>query len=267
MSMYEFRDLQTYDSTDNLYLPPEALLVDGTALEELVTGYQTLNVSGRELLGYEITTTDRTGGDGKIFQSANLPDRKIIVRFKLAAPNPGAFRQAFNRLNYFLSKPQFEASFHDEADVAYTATLSDVDDVPEGRNDVVSSFTLYCSDPYKHDIEPTTVRGQGSIELAKEIPYPALPDKIAITMGITNTEVSVTNGIETIRFAGRNFNPGDVITVQFNSADKVLLNGEPHPEIHDYLSDLENFLIRSPGTITVTPATATIELTLRERYR
>lgn len=266
MSMYEFRDLQPYDGTDNLYLPPEALFVDGTALEELVTGYQTLNVSGRELMGYEITTTDRTGGDGKIFQSANLPDRKIIVRFKLAAPDPGAFRQAFNRLNYFLSKPQFEASFHDEADVAYTATLSDVDDVPEGRNDVVSSFTLYCSDPYKHDIDSASIRGVGKVELAKEIPYPDTPDVLTVDVSASTKAVNVTNGRETIRFAG-DFKADDEISVHFHAQDKILLNGDPHPEIHDYLSDLENFLVRSPGTISVDPATATIELTLRERYR
>lgn len=262
MSMYEFRDLQPYDGTDNLYLPPEALFVDGTALEELVTGYQTLNVSGRELIGYEITTADRSGHDGKVFQNATRPDRKIVVSYKLSADSDEDFRFKFGNLNYLLAKSQFQASFADEPDYYFVATLSDVDDVPEGRNEIASKFTLYCSDPYKYGTQAETLTGTGTIRFGWPVYYPHPPEEVSVKLKEAAKQVSVTNGTETIVLNG-NFKADDLIQIRVGDADKILLNGDPHPELHDYLSDLENFMIRSNVIFSVTPVSSELGITVR----
>ena len=50
--MYEFRDVNEY--SEGTKLPSEALKINGEYIENLITGYRTLTVSGREALSPEL---------------------------------------------------------------------------------------------------------------------------------------------------------------------------------------------------------------------
>ena len=60
--MYEFVDTNQAGSKSSL--PSEALQIDGTYIENLIDGYRTLYVTGRELLGSEISEREIDLVDG-----------------------------------------------------------------------------------------------------------------------------------------------------------------------------------------------------------
>ena len=59
--MYSFVD--TTDSQVGRDVPSEALMINGTLIEDEIPEYRTLHVSGRELLETEVTTLDSTVND------------------------------------------------------------------------------------------------------------------------------------------------------------------------------------------------------------
>lgn len=80
MKQYEFHDLDVNTHGDPSWLPPEAMFIIsdgiGIPLEDLIDGYQTLTVSGRELSVYKVNTQSVDNEDGVMFLSANRQLRK-----------------------------------------------------------------------------------------------------------------------------------------------------------------------------------------------
>ena len=147
--MYNFIDTtQVQPASSNL--GAESFKINGEYLENLVPGYQTLNVTGRELLGSEIDTLSIAGINGEEYIGNRYPAREITVKYKLEAKTCGGFRDAFNKLSAALNVEEAKLVFDDEPDKYFVGTRSDVGDVPEGKNAIVSTFIFYCSDPFKY---------------------------------------------------------------------------------------------------------------------
>lgn len=112
MSLYEFHNLDINERGDPPFIPPEALFIlsdgVGTPIEDLIDGYQTLNVSGRELTSYELNSQSIDNEDGAMFLSANRPIREIEITYQLEAKNDVEFRAKYQLLNYYLSRKQFD---------------------------------------------------------------------------------------------------------------------------------------------------------------
>ena len=65
--MYEFIDTNGHEST--VSLPTEAVSLNGTYLENIIEGYRTLYVSGRESLATELNTFSVGVADGENFKA------------------------------------------------------------------------------------------------------------------------------------------------------------------------------------------------------
>ncbi|MGC3014271.1 phage tail protein, partial [Enterococcus faecium] len=52
--MYSFKDTTINLTSSKLFLPTSAMMYDGMYLEDLIEGYQTLTVEGREMLSVEV---------------------------------------------------------------------------------------------------------------------------------------------------------------------------------------------------------------------
>ena len=98
--MYKFVD--TNQATRSTPLPSEALNFNYQFLEKVIPGYQTLSVSGRELVPSEIESYQLGIRDGKRHVYARIPERELTVKYRLSAVNNEAFRDAFNHLNVAL---------------------------------------------------------------------------------------------------------------------------------------------------------------------
>ena len=92
--MYGFRDVN--ETSDSVILPSEAMQINGEYIENLVEGYRTLSVSGRESLSPEIDTFETGIRDGAQIKNKRYPTRTIIVKYQLIAADNDAFRAAYN---------------------------------------------------------------------------------------------------------------------------------------------------------------------------
>lgn len=246
MEQYEFRGLGINERGDPHYLPPEAMFIIqngvGVALEDMIDGYQTLNVTGRELMSYSVQTQSVNGLDGALFQYADYSNREITIRYKFEAKSDKEFREKYSRLNYLLSKKEMEFYFFDDVEYCYVGTLSDAQKPDPGQNIVVSEFTILCSNPFKMLRNPTTYVGIGNIRINEPAYFPTVPDSITLVVNDSSDHIEITNGKEVIKLTG-SFKPNDVIELE-PSLGTILLNDELKLELLDLDSDFENFRLK-----------------------
>ncbi|MDK6822533.1 distal tail protein Dit [Lacticaseibacillus paracasei] len=178
--MYDFRETTPFTGSDDNQHPAEAMLIDGQYIEDLIPGYSTLQVSGRELLSQSIEKQTIGNSDGEFIQYVHNPSREIVVGYRLAAADNLSFRQAFYKLNDILHGENHQVSFNDDPSKYWLATLSDIDDVPKGRNAITSSFTLFVPDGIAHSVATQT---------ADNMPYKDVPVNMLAGTTVVNTGI------------------------------------------------------------------------------
>ena len=206
--MYDFRETTPFTGSDDNQRPAEAMLIDGQYIEDLIPGYSTLQVSGRELLSQSIEKQTIGKSDGEFIQYVRNPSREIIVGYRLSAADNLSFRQAFYKLNDILHGDTHQVSFNDDLSVYWNAVLTDVDDVPKGRNAITSSCTLVVPDGIAHSVATQTF---------DNMPYKDIP--LNLMAGTSADPVSVTGSGWNIQKLGSFNNP----TVGKKYAATVLL--------------------------------------------
>lgn len=81
--MYSFVDATIQEEAGSKNLPAEALQINGEYIENQIDGYRTLYVTGRELLGSEISEMQIGTADGSVFQSKRNEPRTITVGYQI----------------------------------------------------------------------------------------------------------------------------------------------------------------------------------------
>ena len=170
--MYDFRETTPFAGADKKQYPAEAMKIDGQYIEDLIPGYQTLQVGGRELLKQDAKSNPIGISDGEMLEYVRNPSREITVGYQLIAADENAFRTAFYKLSGILHGGTHQVSFNDDLSVYWNAVLTDVDDVPKGRNAITSSFTLFIPDGIAHSVATKTADNM----LYKDMPVNMLVD-------------------------------------------------------------------------------------------
>ena len=137
-------------------LPMEAMSINGEYIENIIDGYRTLTVSGRELFGASIDAYEVGATPGAYFRGSKLPTRTITVQYQLFADDADDFRDKYNTLNSILNVEQAHIIFADETDKYFIGTRANVSAVPAGLNRVNGTFEIYCTDPFKYAVEEKT---------------------------------------------------------------------------------------------------------------
>lgn len=229
-------------------LPSESLIINGVPMEELVQGFRTLSVSGRELRGRNINAVDRQGQDGSLFLDSRLEPRVLTVRYRLKAKDSDTFRYLFNQLNVILQQEQLSIRFLDEPDYSFIGTLQSAGDVPSGRNTVVSELSFYCADPYKYS-EPVKLSGSNSVGITFETFYPNLPKEITVTPNNDTSTLTINNGDKQIQLVEGSFLASQPVSITFGDDITVTNeNGDMTDKIALH-SDLENFFVQKGDTV------------------
>lgn len=267
MNQYEFHDLNVNTRGEPNWLPPEAMYIvrngAGTPLEDLIQGYQTLTVTGRELAAYKVNTSEGEGVDGSLYLDANYPEREIEVTYQLVEKDDESFRAAYQLLNQQLSRKQFSFYFYDDDLYEWTGTVTEAETPAAGSNCVKSTFKLTCSDPYKRLRNPVIYHGADSVTIAEPAYYPTVPDSIEATLASTSKGLTVTNSRQTITLTG-DFKTGDKVAFIFGDSATITLNGKQAIDLLDLTSDFDNFAVKQDDTVTATPASA-LSLELRRK--
>lgn len=237
-------------------LPSVALKFNGIYLEEKLEGYRTLNVSGREMLSYDIQSDRRMSGHGSIRYGKTLPSRVISVQYRLKAESAMHLQYKFNQLRRLLySEGLVPISFLDEPETTYYGEFESAENVPEDRLTVVSRFGLFCPDPHKFG-DVITTSGLVSIDTF----YETYPVKIILTTASATNSIDITNGEQTIQLRGE-INGGSRIVMDVVN-QTVQVNGDSRRDLLDLHSDFENFEIKKGQMVTTN--NGTIELQMRE---
>ncbi len=166
--------------------------------------YQTLQITGRELVPYSLSTTHVDGLDGDLLKTADRKSRQIKITYMIQAPDSLSYRADFNKLNEILNNKQFEFYFMDDISYVYTGTISAISDPTVGSNTGVGSFTITCPDPYKYAKRPATVTFTKSTKIADDDNpfFPVVPDEIDITArNCSHLELSNSHN-QTIKLCG-----------------------------------------------------------------
>ena len=159
---YKFIDIN--EVSGDTILPSEALMINGEFIENLISGYRTLSVEGREALSPELTTYETGVRDGSALKSRRYPARTITVKYQLITNSNEEFRSAYNQLAAILDVQNAELIFNDEQDKFFIGTPSAMGPVEPGRNAVIGEIDFFCADPFKYSVaeyeaDPSTSDG------------------------------------------------------------------------------------------------------------
>lgn len=201
--MYNFIDVTEVQEASESLLPSEALSINGEYIENLIDGYRTLHVSGREALSPEIESFETGIRDGSDVLYKRYPARTITVTYQLRAKTNEDFRNAYNKLASILNVSDALLIFRDEQDLFFTGTLSAIGEIEPGRNSVVGEFELFCADPFKYSLveyEAYQSLDESSVLIDYKGTYKASPTLVAEFY--RETEVNDNGETETLTGAG-----------------------------------------------------------------
>lgn len=170
--------------------PSSAPAIDGVCLEDIIPGYRTLSVSGRDPLELNLTTVDRDKIDGEIYRWKKLQARTITINFAITTSTLSAYRASVSKLKAFCHQhTNSKYIFHDQPDRYIVGTVEsidcdDLDNSGMGAYAGEGSISVHCSDPIFYSVEEYTVTGDPgeAVSFNYDGTYPAYP-RISVTNG------------------------------------------------------------------------------------
>lgn len=238
--MYNFIDVT--EVSEESVLPSEALRINGEYIENLISGYRTLNVSGREALSPEIESFTTGIRDGSSIRNKRFPERYITVTYQIKAESNEAFRDAYNQLGKILNVEDAELIFNDEPDKFFVGTPSFIDSVEPGKNSVVGRFEILCTDPFKYSVieyEAEPDLDESSILIDYGGTYNAYP---ILEADFYNEEESTEDGETVTALTGS----GDCGYVAFfTENEKIIQIGDPDETDGEVAYDKSQTLLNS----------------------
>ncbi|MBE6005588.1 MAG: phage tail family protein [Sarcina sp.] len=264
--MYRFYD--TTEIPEASPRPSEALRFNGVWIDDAVTPFRTLYVSGRESFTAEIAEETLESVDGSLFLRRRLEPRTIIVGYQMTAATPQEYMTAFNRLGSLMSGIQAQVVFADEPDKYYVGTCRSIGSPEPGRLAVKSEIEIYCPDPCKYSIQQKTVSvSNGIFSVNYTGSYPVRPVFTASFSGAAKRVIFTgENAIVTAGSDSSNvFASGDILEIDCSTAE-IVLNSASKPELGAVGNEFEAMLL-NPGVNVITPSCTGAAPAFTMKYR
>lgn len=141
----------------NIDLNPEAVAIDGVFLENVVDGFRTLAVSGRELLNMEFSREQV--GHNYILYDHWQSTKTITVKYILQAASAQELVEKYNEMNAFLNFTEARVQFNDEPDKYFIGSMGQASAPQAGMLKFISTYTIEFSDPHKYSVVDKTFTG------------------------------------------------------------------------------------------------------------
>ena len=113
------------DQISNLPKPNCAVMVNDNYLEDLVHGYRTHSVTGRNTISMDLTEVTIGNSNGARYRRKRDESRDLTVSFGLTAEDEWAIHKQSELLQKFLNEPESKFIFADEPDMYWVGTVSD----------------------------------------------------------------------------------------------------------------------------------------------
>lgn len=247
IKIYKFKDSVPDTSIDS-DISSEALLIGQNPIENTISGYRTLTVTGRGALGYKLTAQSLDGMDGERYVDSNLPIRPIVVTYQLTTSNAAEMIEMQDKLAAILAAKEFEFSFNDQQDWYYIGTVTATSDIPAGKLSGTGSFTITASDPKKYSTEKTITSSDGSFS------FPSgnyLITELAFTPSASTSSFKITNNSGQRLSVLGTVNASDTIHI-LPRTQSITLNGVSKLSWLAFDSDFENFKATGSGSTVPT---------------
>ena len=126
-----------------------AVCINGQYIEDLIEGYSTLRVSGRDALT-KLLASNEYRTDGAIFDYGKFPIRDIVVEYIVDAGSPEALREKNNQLVNLLNQDEADVQFNDEYDKFFIGSISINQPTTSFPLFIEGSYTIKCFNPFKY---------------------------------------------------------------------------------------------------------------------
>lgn len=259
--MYGFTNLDINPSINSPTRPVEAINYGGHWLDDDITGFTTLVVSGRHTFSRAVNDVDLVG-DGNMYLSSKMEKRTIEVKFMIQASSIDEYNRQMEQLNILLAKPHQQLYFADYQEAVYTGTVTSIKMENNTLHDT-GTIEIECSDPFAYSNEQTNIITGGSYPIPNVgLNYDQTPDSIVYTPTADIPSLTITNGDRKIE-VNQGISAGVKVLIDFKSLD-VLINGVSALMNVTLDSNLGDFYIRDGDTINFS-ASGNIELKFRAK--
>ena len=146
-----------WDRTD---LTADAVKINGIYLEDAITGFTTLNSSGRETLTKEINTSSYKR-DGSLIDYTRYPEREIEITFVVETDSNGTYRDKYTTLLGMLDGEEADIQFNDDVNKFLTGTITVEEPEEKYGNFCIGKYIVKCADPFKYS---TTVYSASPVD-------------------------------------------------------------------------------------------------------
>lgn len=151
--------------------------IDGQYIDDLITGFRTLGVDGREELDLDVVSSEIDTSDGGRYMRRRIKSRVLKVHFYLSDATATGFSAKLNTLKTKLhSIKESQIIFSDDDGVYLTGTFRKLTLAYKGREVTRGTIEILCADPFKYSLtEHTCTAVDGTITAEYGGTYPAYP--------------------------------------------------------------------------------------------
>lgn len=230
-------------------LSPVAFNYNGETLDDVISGFRTLNVIGRESFVSGIESVASI--DGTVITGRQKQVENIVVVFLLEAESEEELQNRFSLLKKkLILDHEVYFSFADE-EANYIGELYSLGNIDTISYQASGEIELLRTSVYKFSDERES---SGNINVAAD---EVMLDQIKATATESSNNLEITNGKYVIRFIEQ-IAKNDVILIDFRNS-RVYKNGAPFDYGIALDSDFENFEVESGQTITANKANLNIK--------
>ena len=130
-------------------LAADAVKINGIYIEDAITGFTTINSTGRETLTREVISNSYKR-DGSVVDYSRYPEREIIIQFAIETDTNGTFRDKYTKLLGMLDGEDADIQFNDDIDKFLTGTISVEEPEEKYGRFCIGTYKIHCADPFKY---------------------------------------------------------------------------------------------------------------------
>lgn len=159
--------------------------IDGQYIEDLISGFRTLGVDGREELDLDVTSAETETSDGGRFVRRKINSRVLRVHFHLSDATASGFAAKLEALQKKLySIKESKIIFSDASNVYFAGSFRKLTLAYKGMTVTRGTFEIFCADPFRYFVTESVVYPtDGVFTVNYTGTYPAHPTLIARSPG------------------------------------------------------------------------------------
>lgn len=159
--------------------------IDGQYIEDLISGFRTLGVDGREELDLDVTSAETETSDGGRFVRRKIKSRVLRVHFHLSDATASGFSTKLKALQAKLySVKESKIIFSDASNYYFTGSFRKLTLAYKGMTVTRGTLEIFCADPFRYFVTESVVYPtDGVFTVNYTGTYPAHPTLIARSPG------------------------------------------------------------------------------------